>query len=422
MKLSSRASGWLGGAVLILLVGVALFLQTGARPGSGIRGSIGSAEDDGRRALALLLLRVRIRAEGWRQVPAALPPGRHAVWIAGGPEPEDRPGSERRPRALPDVGMHAPAHYATFVERGGTLLVEGARGIEFLRDRLDIEAAQGLELATLDGEGPRDVRLRSGEVLRVAANLAFQPLDPSSPAREVAVVVGGGGSGDAALAVEIPCGAGRAIAIADGRPFDNGSIGALDHALLAVRLAEEAPPGGRLFLDEYALGLWEPSGPLDVAARPALLLFTLNALVLVLLWTWMRAAPRAFPRDPEPLESFSPLLRARAVARLYERADHVSLLAPAARAAACDRLAATLRLPRRREGGEAGGPSPADVARIAAALGPDLGPRAIEALRERRVATRADLERLARDLRSLELEARQRTAQDHGDRPAELGG
>jgi len=413
VKRAQKGSKWIAAALLVLLVALSLFLQTGARPGSGFPGSIGSAEDDGRRALALLLVRVGLRAEGWRQVPAALPAGRNAVWRADARLGDDDPRAAAR--ALPDVGMHAPEYYADFLERGGTILVEGVSGLDFLRDRLELEAAEGLEIATLDGEGPREVRLRTGEILRVAANLAFEPLDPSSPARELAVVVGGE-AGDVAFAIDIPVGAGRAIAIADGRPFDNESIGALDHALLAVRLAEEVPPGGRVLLDEYALGLWEPSGPLAVAARPALLLFTVHALLLVLLWTWMRASPRAFPRDPEPLESFSPLLRARAQARLYERADRVALLVPAARAAAFDRMAASHRLPKRREGREPGGPSAADVARLAAGLGPDLGARATEALLARRVATRADLERLAADLARLEREA-----VDRGDRAAKLG-
>lgn len=414
MKRAPQGSKWIAAALLVLLVALALFLQTGARPGSRIPGSIGSAEDEGRRALALLLVRVGLRAEGWRQVPAALPAGGHAVWRADARLGDDDPQAAAA-SALPDVGMHAPEYYADFLERGGTILVEGVSGLYFLREKLELEAAEGLEIATLDGEGPREVRLYTGELLRVAANLAFEPLDPSSPARELAVVVGGE-SGDVALAIDIPVGAGRAIAIADGRPFDNESIGALDHALLAVRLAEEVPPGGRVLLDEYALGLWEPSGPLAVAARPALLLFTVNALLLVLLWTWMRASPRAFPRDPEPLESFSPLLRARAQARLFERADRVALLAPAARAAAFDRLAASHKLEKRREGREPGGPSATDVARLAAALGPDLGGRATEALLARRIATRSDLERLAADLARLESEA-----VDRGDRAAKLG-
>ena len=85
-------------------------------------------------------------------------------------------------------------------------------------------------------------------------------------------------------------------------------------------------------------------------------------------------------------------------------------------AAAFDRLAASHRLLKRREGREPGGPSAADVARLAAGLGPDLGARATEALLTRRVATRAELERLTADLARLEREA-----VDRGDRAAKLG-
>ncbi|MCY2960246.1 MAG: hypothetical protein NTY35_08770 [Planctomycetota bacterium] len=420
MKRASRAPAWIGGTILGLMLVFVLFLQSGERAGSKVPGSIGSAEDGGRRALALLLGRVGVRAEGWRQVPAALPLGSHAVWRAAA-KPRDGEGPRGKARVLPNVGMHAPEHYAEFVERGGTLIVEGADGLTFLRDELEFEAAEGLAVTTLEGDGPRDVRLRSGETLRIDANLAFEPLDPSSVARELAVVVDESGSEDLALAVEIPIGSGRAIVVADGRPFDNQHVGELDHALLAVRLAEEVPPGGRLLLDEYALGLWDASGPLTVATRPALALFTVNLLALVCLWTWMRATPRAFPRDPEPLESFSPLLRARAQARLFERAERVSLLAPAARGAAFDRLAARHEVGKRREGREAGGPTASDVSRLASALalrgGPELGARATDLLQTRRIATRADLERLARDLARLELDA-----QKSGDRGSKLGG
>jgi len=423
---ASRTPGWIAGAILVFLVIFAVFLQPGARPGTGLAGSIGSTEDDGRRALALMFDGLGIRAEGWRQVPAALPPGGHVVWMADGRRDarEDR-DEPRFDAGLPQVGMHAPEHYAEFVERGGTLIVEGRDGLEFLREDLEYASAEELAITTLDGDGPRSVRLHSGETLRVGANLAFEPLDPVGEWREIAVVVDDEGLVDLALVVEIPVGAGRVIAVADSRIFANGSVGDEDHALFAVRLAEIARPGARVLLDEYSLGLWQSGGPLEVATRPAMAWFTINALILVLAWTWMRATPRAFPRDPEPLESFSPVLRARAQARLFERAGHVALLAPGARGAAYDRIALCARIGKRREGRHASGPTEADVARLVTALEaasePHLAERALEVLQARRITSRASLEQLARDLGRLEEDVRAMATEVRGDRTPGLG-
>ena len=60
--------------------------------------------------------------------------------------------------------MHATEHYAAFVERGGTLIVEGVTGLAYLRDVLEIRGAEGLEITLLAGEGVRDVRLESGDL------------------------------------------------------------------------------------------------------------------------------------------------------------------------------------------------------------------------------------------------------------------
>jgi hypothetical protein len=414
---ASRTSSWVGIGIVVLLVALAFALQGGGREGSGIPGSVDSTQPKGRRALALLLGRVGIQAEGWRQVPAALPRGENAVWIADGRR-GDEPGESERVRGLSQVGMHAPEHYTAFAEDGGTLVVEGIHGLAFLRDVLEVEDIDDLEITSREGAGARAVRLPGGETVHVDARLAFEPLDSDGVASELAVFDDRLGGKARALAVEVPIGIGRAIVIADSSLFENENVGGDDNALFTVRIAEEAAGGGRVLLDEYALGLWEPSGALAVAVRPALALFTANALLLLLLWTWMRAAPRAFPRDPESLETFSPVLRARSRARLLERSGHVALLAPAARGAAFDRISARRHITRRAGGKrrEIGadlaqaGPSEADVLRLATALGPELGSRATELLRTRRIAQRSDLEKLARDIARLEVDALERAA------------
>jgi hypothetical protein len=381
--------------VLALVVVVALFGGTSARPGSEFEGSIDSAAPGGRRALALVARRLAFPAEGWRNVPAALPRGPHALLLARPPErerifPEPGPRTER-------VGMHDLEHYAEFVRAGGTIVAAGEEGLAFVVEELALEESFGLELEPCDGSGPTEVLLATGERLRVHVPRAFAPLDASFAARPWASLATPLGE-ERAFAVEVPEGAGRVLLLADGAFLDNARLGADDHPVLAVRLLEHALRGGRLLLDEYALGLWTPDGALDVATRPELFLFTLHALALALLWGWMRAAPRAFPRDPEPLDAFSPLLRARAQARLCERARQFELLAAPLREAALARLCRRARLRQR-----PGLPAEAQLARLAPALGEEVAARERELL-ARPVRSRAALARLAADAAALARE------------------
>lgn len=422
MSRATRIANRAAGGVLALMVVFVLFFQLGDREGSSVTGSIGSARNDGRRALALLFDRVDLRVEGWQNVPAALPRGRHVVWMP----PASADGKNKR---FSSVGMHAPEHYAEFVDRGGTLIVEGESGLTFVRDDLELEALEGLAIdATEDEVGvPRNVQLPDGEIVHVDSRSTFEPLDLDGLAREFALCVDDSGRGDRALVVEVPFGEGRVLIVADTALFENAHVGEHEHALLAVRLAEVAPPGARILMDEYSLGLWQREGPLGVASRPALALFSLHVLFALVVWTWLRAAPRAFPRDPEPLDSFSPVRRARAQARLFERAWHVELLVPAARAAVFDRVASRWKLGARRatpdegrdaekrdsekrEAGAIAGPSQSDVRRLAALLervsGAELGARAVDLLYTRRVVTREDLERLTHDLARFEADVR----------------
>ncbi|MBL8862172.1 MAG: hypothetical protein JNK02_09180 [Planctomycetes bacterium] len=407
MSSAPRREGWIAGGVLAAILLLALFLQTGERAGASTPGSVGATQPDGRRALALVLARVGARPEAWRQVPAALPSGRHALWRAD-PAPRAPDAAPLR-KPPPGVGMHAPEHYATFLHGGGTLLVEGRSGLNFLRDVLELAAAASLELRELPDAGPRPVRLVSGERATVDVRTAFESLDPALSVRAIAVAEDPGGE-DQAFALEIPVGAGRAIAIADGRPFDNAAIGLHDHALLAVRLAESVPPGARVLHDEYALGLWEERGFVAAATRPAAILASLHALLLILVLAWRQGFPRAFPRDPEPLESFSPLLRARAQARFLERAGRLALLAPALQLAALDRLARALRLaarPRARASANAS-PSAAEVERVARLLPDDLAREARRLLGPAETGSRAALEALAVGLDRLEAQVARR--------------
>lgn len=410
---------WIGGGVLVALIALAFALQLAARAPVGVTGSVSSARDDGRRAAALLLARLGLRAEAWREGPGRLPAGAHAVWRATRAErphveSRDLDWAQVRPAPPPAVGLHAPEHLGAFVARGGTVVVEGQDGLAHVRDVLGFEHAVGLEIAPLELADRGRARLATGERLRVAAESAFEPLDPAQAARELAVIETR--SGDLPLVVEIPHGAGRALAIADGFLFDNGAIADAEHGLLLVRIAEEMAPGARILFDEHALGLWEPEGLGGVATRPSLLLLTLHLAAIGLAAAWLRAWPRAFPRDPEPLETFSPLRRARALARLAERARRVEVLVPAARAASLARVARARRLRVPRPSRDDGGLSRAEVEACARALPADLAARAVELYAQRPVATRVEFERLAGDLERFESDA-----SGGGDRRADRG-
>ncbi len=414
-----KLEAWLGGLILGAIVLLALFTQLGPRPGAALRGSIGSVEPEGRRALALLFDRLGLGAEGWRQVPAALPPGAHVVWLARPPgrdvfrrDEPDEPSENR-------VGIHALEHYAAFVRQGGTLVVAGEDGLCFLRDDLGFAAAEELEIES-HGEELRDALLSTGEVVSVRASHAFARLDPGGQAREIATFVPEGSAAQAPFAVELPEGAGRAIVLAEGEFLDNARIGLADHALFAARVCETASRGGRLLLDEYALGLWTSGTAFTVARSPQMLLVSLHALALVLLWAWMHGVPRAFPRDPEPLESFSPVLRARAQARLLERAGRVRLLAPPLRSAALERVARRLRL--RLPAASSGARSGEQVAAwLASRVAPAEREQVLDLFSRREVRTRADLERLGRDLAAFDPGVRGPARRDQSSRRGRAG-
>lgn len=437
---TSRTERFLGIAIVVAMVFLLLVFSIFSGPEANTEtGSVRSAADDGRRALSTMLTELGFAPAIRVEPPSELPKGPHVLWLSKVPT-ELLPGLRRdlridgspepKEQGLQRIGQHALEHYKDFVESGGTLIVPARDEVrEFLVEKLGFEACGGIVRSTSAEARERLVRTNGGETLTldVAHGGVFEPLDFNSPARPMWTVADG--EREFPFVVTVPEGAGSVVLLADDSFVANEEIGHKDHALAAVRLVEELARGGTLFLDEYELGAWRPQSAYALAFTPKLVLVTLHLGLLLALFVWMAAFVRAFPRDPEPLELHSPLMRARAQATVLERAKRVELLAAFLRRGVFDRLAARVRLPRTREDlaastrvtpatdaaanmglAELAQPiARADVERLAAAVSaPELAPRLAIVLIERQVRDVADLDRLDLELRSLERDLEKR--------------
>jgi len=344
------------GAVLALLVGLAVtaqILTPGEEPRSG---SAASAEPEGRRALLLLLRELGYRAEIWSEAPGELPRGGGLVWLAQAPEkplvheievpdsgsmqeeetatePASEPESELAPEPAPSpasLGLRATSHYRRFLEEGGTMVLrfdDAAR--KFLIEDLGLAACEDVHASRVAAAGPRRVRDHRGEELEIRVEEGGVLLPPPAGSAGEALWWGGteGAEGEDVLATMVPVGSGQLVLLGDDAYLSNGELSEHDHALFAVRLAEEFARGGRILFDEYALGLWQPRTAMTLLASPNVLLACLQIAALLALAVWSAAWVREFPRDPRSLESASPLDRARALAALLARAGRFDVLA-----------------------------------------------------------------------------------------------
>jgi len=336
-----RAFTVLLGILLLVLAITAQLLRSSAGP---VAGSVASYEPGGRRALELLLVESGFRAEAWGDPPGLLRPEPALLWMHRTPEPtareaahetadevgheaanEDRPEAGPAPAPSPaDLGFRSPAHYRRFVERGGTLLVpHGAAARDFLVEELGLAACGEVGVPGESSAGVYTVRSEGEELeVELAEDSVLAAPREGSAARVLWAVQGG----EKALAVVVAAGAGQVVLLGTDAFLDNARIGAHDHALLALRLAETFAQERRVLFDEYALGLWHPRTAIGFLASPKLFLASLHVLLLLLLLTWRSAWVREFPRDPSPLAAASPLLRARTLASLLQRANRNDLL------------------------------------------------------------------------------------------------
>jgi hypothetical protein len=289
--------------------------------------------------------------------------------------------------------QRALAHYARFVEEGGTLLVLGAAQNELA------ELEEGLALACL---APLEFRaepfIGGPLVLPDGMELEFEE-------RPAGTFTGAHGAllcdlaGRAVGALQ-PCGAGRVALLAlPAERFDNAHLAAEpDHALLLVRMVEALAPIERLAFDEYALGGWRPTSVPALALRPRLQALSLHVFLFLLVLVWRSAWSGPFARDPAPERSASALARAHGFGRLLARAGRHDLLAGFLRRAWIERGAT--RCASAADGfdralAELAGGDERRWARLRASL------------EARTITSEAELDSLARDLDQLEDELAQ---------------
>jgi len=341
-----RIETWVSLGVLLLVVGLA-FLAQGLREDPRAHAhSVTNTAEDGRRGYFLLLQELGFAPLEWRRAPGDLPRGEHILWLPERPQSwrPDRGSAGSGGKDLDPLPGHGLEHYQRFVDQGGTLIAPLSSGmLEFLRKDLELPGVENLEIPGATTREPRRIRIESGEELdlELDASWALRPFPAGSPARELWLLEKQKGErgGESIVAAEFPCGAGRVVLLAEDRFLDNSELRKSQHALAGVRLVEQLSRGGQLLFDEYCLGAWEPESALALTASPRVFLLSAHALALLVLFVWAHAFARAFPRDPPPLATASPLERAEALARIWRSAGRSQLAARALRRAAEDRRA-----------------------------------------------------------------------------------
>jgi len=243
----------------LLLIGFLLMLLPSGSARSA--GSVRSTQEDGRRALYLLLEELGYQVAGWNQAPGDLPRGNEVLYL---PETPETPGYGSRPGTS---RLRDPLHYLRFVEEGGTLItpVDGDEHFEFLTEGLGLEPVRELMLDWSGGDDDRITHaiLPSGERLKLEwkPSATFQPLPVASPVELLAMDDEGRG-----LALRLAVGRGSVVLLAPADDWlNNNRIEDGDHAFFIVRLMEECASGGGILFDEYALGGWVPDSPIALA-------------------------------------------------------------------------------------------------------------------------------------------------------------
>jgi hypothetical protein len=311
--------------------GLGLFVLFGlllaVLPGQGDPRSLSvfSAEADGWRAMYLTLEQLGFPVEAWSGAPGELPaPGTLLVLAEPPAPPPALPAALARAGEAPVAGPRRGrdlAHYRSFVQDGGTLLVLGVDEavLATLRDEL------GLDVPDVDFEAEEldptelvlsDERIPWSGTLPGALSLgAGQPLVSTDDGR--------------VLAAAVPSGQGRVgLLVLESERLANRDLREdAEGLLLLVRLLEGLRPFERVLFDEYALGAWHPPAALGLAFTPRIYLLSAHLLLLLVLLSWRSAWSGPFARDPEPLRAVSPLARARGTGRLLARGGRFELLA-----------------------------------------------------------------------------------------------
>ena len=374
---------WVLPALLLLLIVVGALLG-GARGEDGPAGSAFTTEPDGRRVIYRLLGRLGFDARAWTSEPGRLgneapAAGSMVVLARVPPEPlvQGTRADEEIEGGPEGRGLRDQRHYLRYLEEGGTIVCHArASLLEFFATTLELPAVANLEEAIQDAEADEEageVFLSTGEELALDWPLLPALDDAWSDGTETRFEILLADENERPVALSLEIGRGQLILLSpEEDPLRNEEVRGDDAALALVRLAEFHAPSGPVYFDEYALGLWAPQSPLELALAPGTWLFTVHFLLLGLLLLWRAAWVGPFQRDPEEFENISPLVRARGYAGMLQRHRRYDVLCDLLRRGILRRLARRVGL--RGEDAEFGGALEEEhVARILTLLVPAAG-------------------------------------------------
>ncbi len=192
----------------------------------------------------------------------------------------------------PHDGREEAQEYLAWVRSGGTAIVFGGPGSDWKR--------LGITRGVSPAAATALVTLVKGDFTRTALRLEVPGLLHFAPAKDHAEVRLT--SDGAPFALELKLGAGRLLAIADGRFARNSALGMADASVLVVDLAREF---GTPVFDEHCHGLATPVSIVAAVADSRAILPLAVALLAALLWvgeqrSWPRRTLGDEPDFPEP--------------------------------------------------------------------------------------------------------------------------
>ena len=436
--MSRLANGIVVGLLVFILMAGAYLKGGDASPDPELP-SVFSAEGRGRNVSFELLSHLGFNAQAWTGAPGDLPQSPSLLLATHAPvAPEHYEAAESKASGPSFDGSYAPSHYRGFVEQGGTLvlnagsdkwgflerqfdvMLEPASTVEVAFDDLESivpaeseEAAMGGSFGT-DVDSRRDYfrRSESFEAELRGAGSGLEPLTlnwefeglPVEPRDFEPLLTTP--EGDWVMA-SLSVGKGHLVLSESDFFFDNDFIERDQNALLVVRLAERFALDRNVYFDEYSLGGWTPESPLDMAfslpARP----LSVHLVLLMLLVFWSAGWVRWFPRDPAPLGAISAGMRARGLAGLLQGRRRWELLAQMLRQGVLRRLGRRTGLGQGQLEGQADALQ--DPAWIRDLMWPLLHTQSdaqkeqsLKLLGPGNVASRKQLDQLARDLAALE--------------------
>jgi hypothetical protein len=317
-------------ALMLLFTLLQAFAPDAAEPRAR---AANSSLGNGRMALLRLLEAADFPVERWTKRPGALPRKPGAVWLAQLP-PSLKSGAERESASDEPLqhalagGLSNPQHFRRFAAQGGSVIIELREQAQLAR----LVAEFGLfELEHLRLVSEDELRAPLSEASWLGAEKIHLATAPHLSLSGIESLPNGTVLLEDAqarvLVFELPLGRGSVVLACVDDQFDNANLAQLDHAVLAVRLAERGRHGGAIYLDESSgLGGDAPS-LLELALRPRALPFSAALIAVALMALWRSLFAREIELQAPALEPMSPRTRTLARARLFQRAQRFDLLA-----------------------------------------------------------------------------------------------